>query len=60
MNMQEIVIAHQDKDLIRDELEKMAISEISLFPDLLGFFDRNTHKHPYDLSPIRTDAGENQ
>jgi len=50
MNMQEIVIPHQQKEQIRTELENIAISEITLFPDLLGFFERNSHEHPYDLS----------
>ena len=60
MNMQEIIISHQHKELIRSELDTMAISEITLFSDLLGFFERNTHAHPYDLSPIISDEGENQ
>lgn len=59
MNMQEIVISHQHKELIRGDLEKMAISEITLFPDLLGFFERNTHAHPYDLPTITTSEGGN-
>ncbi|MYF98857.1 FRG domain-containing protein [Candidatus Poribacteria bacterium] len=50
MNIQEIVIPYQQKELIRTELENIAISEITLFPDLLGFFERNSHQHPYDLS----------
>ena len=60
MNMQEIIITHQHKELIRGELDNMAISEITLFPDLLGFFERNTHAHSYDLPPITSDEGENQ
>ncbi len=50
LNMQEMVILHQQKEQIRTELENIAISEITLFPDLLGFFERNSHEHPYDLS----------
>lgn len=60
MKMQEIIIPHQHKELIRGELDNMAISEITLFSDLLGFFERNTHAHPYDLPPITSDEGENQ
>ena len=60
MNMQEIVISHQHKELIRSELDNIAISEITLFPDLLGFFERNTHAHSYDLPAITSDEGENQ
>ncbi len=60
MKMQEIVISYQHKELIRSELDNMAISEITLFSDLLGFFERNTHAHPYDLPPNTSDEGENQ
>lgn len=59
MIMQEIVISHQHKKLIRDDLEKIAISETTLFPDLLGFFERNTHTHPSGLPLFTSDAGEN-
>lgn len=50
MNMQVIVIPHQHKKTVRDQLGKIAISETTLFPDLLGFFERNSHEHPYHLS----------
>lgn len=60
MIMQEIAISHQHKEQIRDELDRMAISETTLFPDLLGFFERNTHAHPYDQPPNTSDEGENQ
>ncbi len=45
----EIVIPYLYKRQLRTELAKIGISEQTLFADLLGFFDRNTAQHPYDL-----------
>lgn len=45
----EIIIPHVYKRQLRTELAKIGISEQTLFADLLGFFDRNTAQHPYDL-----------
>lgn len=50
MIMQEIVVPQTHKDGLRTALENLGISEKTLFSDLLGFFERNTHLHPYDLS----------
>ena len=48
MIAQEVVIRGGDKENLRIGLAKMGISEKTLFPDLLGFFERNTHEQPYD------------
>lgn len=45
----EIVISYVHKRQLRAELAKIGISEQTLFADLLGFFDRNTAQHSYDL-----------
>lgn len=45
---QEIIIHSSVKENIRTALEKMGISEKTLFSDLLGFFERNTYAQPYD------------
>ena len=50
MVVQEIIVPKQHKQHIRTVLEKMAISENTLFSDLLGYFERNTHAHPYGHS----------
>ena len=50
MIAQEIVIRGGDKENLRTGLAKIGISEKTLFPDLLGFFERNTHEQPYDLT----------
>ena len=47
---QEIIIRSGDKENIRTALEKMGISERTLFSDLLGFFERNSATQPYNLS----------
>ena len=49
MITQEIIIRSGDKENIRTALEKMGISEETLFSDLLGFFERNTAMQPYKL-----------
>ena len=50
MITQEITIRSGDKENIRTALEKMGISERTLFSDLLGFFERNSATQPYNLS----------
>ena len=47
---QEITIRSGNKENIRTALEKMGISERTLFSDLLGFFERNSATQPYNLS----------
>ncbi len=49
MITQEIIIRSGNKENIRTALEKMGISEKTLFSDLLGFFERNTTLQPYKL-----------
>lgn len=53
MVMQEIIIPDQHKKLIRSELDNLTISETTLFPDLFGFFERNTHAHAYELHHLQ-------
>ena len=50
MIMQEIIVPQEHKEGFRTTLAQLGISEKTLFSDLLGFFERNTHAHPYDLS----------
>ena len=50
MITQEITIGSGNKENIRAALEKMGISEKTLFSDLLGFFERNSTTQPYNLS----------
>ena len=50
MTTQEITIRSDDKADIRTALEKIGISEQTLFSDLLGFFERNSATQPYNLS----------
>ncbi len=51
----EFVIPSGCKESLRTTLAKIGISEKTLFADLLAFFQRNTHAHPYDrLLPYRT------
>ncbi len=58
MIAQEIVIPAIRKEKVRTALVKMGISEKTLFADLLGFFERNTQQHPYDLRLIASNDGE--
>ena len=44
----EIVVRTDRKENLRMALEKLGISEKTLFSDLLGFFERNSHNQPYD------------
>ena len=48
MISQEIVIHRDRKENLRTALAQMGISEKTLFSDLHGFFERNTHTQPYD------------
>ena len=50
MITQEIIVHSDAKEKIRTTLEKMGISERTLFSDLLGFFERNSATQPYNLS----------
>ena len=56
MITQEITIRSGDKADIRTALEKMGISEKTLFSDLLGFFERNSATQPYNLSVDALDS----
>lgn len=58
MIAQEILISAIYKEKVRTALAKMGISEKTLFADLLGFFERNTQQHPYDLRLIASNNGE--
>ena len=49
---QEIIIHRSAKEGIRTVLEKMGISERTLFSDLLGFFERNMYAQPYDQTLV--------
>ena len=55
----EIVIPHADKESIREKLEKVGISEKTLFADHLGFLQRNTAQRPYDITQLTAYDGEN-
>ena len=52
MVIQEIIIPQAHKERLRTVLAKMGITEKTLFSDLIGFFERNTHAHPYDLTHL--------
>ena len=58
MITQEIIIPAEHKESLRTELAKMGISEETLFADLLGFFERNTARHFYDLTLLASNDGE--
>ena len=58
MVMQEIIVPQEHKEGLRMALAKLGITEKTLFSDLLGFFERNTHAHPYDLSLAEPNYGE--
>lgn len=47
---QEIIVPRSQKDYLRTALAKLGITERTLFSDILGYFERNTHAHPYNLS----------
>ena len=58
MITQEIIIPAEYKASLRIELAKMGILEKTLFSDLLGFFERNTSEHFYDLILVEPYYGE--
>lgn len=58
MIMQEIIVPQEHKEGFRTVLAQLGISEKTLFSDLLGFFERNTHAHLYDLSLAEPYYGE--
>ena len=58
MITQEIIIPAEHKEKVQTELAKMGISEKTLFSDLLGFFERNTSEHSYDLTLVEPYYGE--
>ena len=58
MIAKEITVSAEQKEKVRTELAKMGISEETLFADLLGFFERNTFKQPYDLTRAEPYYGE--
>ena len=58
MITQEIIIPAEHKESLRTELAKMGILEKTLFSDLLGFFERNTARHFYDLTLVTINDGE--
>ena len=45
-----IIILAEYKESLKIDLERMGILEKTLFSDLLGFFERNTSEHSYDLT----------
>ena len=55
----EIVIPYADKESMRRKLEKVGISEKTLFADHLGFLQRNTSQQPYDTKQLTAYDGEN-
>ena len=58
LSTQGIIIPAEYKESLKTELAKMGISENTLFPDLLGFFERNTAEHSYDLTLVEPYYGE--
>lgn len=58
MIMQEIIVPQEHKEGFRTALAQLGISEKTLFSDLLGFFERNTHAHSYDISLAEPYYGE--
>ena len=58
MIAKEIIIPAGHKATVQAELAKMGISEETLFSDLLGFFERNTARHFYDLTLVTSNDGE--
>ena len=58
MIAKEVIIPAEHKEKVRVELAKMGISEKTLFADLLGFFERNTARHFYDLTLVTSNDGE--
>ena len=58
MIAQEIIISAEYKKSLRTGLAQMGILEKTLFSDLLGFFERNTSEHSYDLPLVEPYYGE--
>ncbi len=58
MIAEEIIISAEHKEKVQTELAKMGISEETLFSDLLGFFERNTARHFYDLTLVTSNDGD--
>lgn len=58
MITEEIIIPAEHKEKVRTELAKMGIAEETLFADLLGFFERNTSEHSYNLTLVEPYYGE--
>ena len=58
LSTQGIIIPAEHKESLKTELEKMGISEKTLFSDLLGFFERNTSEHSYDRTLVEPYYGE--
>ena len=58
MVAEEIIIPAEHKAKVQAELTKMGISEETLFSDLLGFFERNTARHFYDLTLVASNDGD--
>ena len=56
---QEIIVPAEHKAKVRAELAIMGISEKILFSDLLGFFERNSHAQPYNLTLVEPNSEEN-
>ena len=55
---QEIIVPQSQKASLRTALAKLGITERTLFSDILGFYERNTHAHPYDISLAESYYGE--
>ncbi len=58
MIAKEIIVPAEYKEKIRTELAKVGTSEETLFSDLLGFFERNTARHFYNLTLVTANDGE--
>ena len=56
---QEIIVPAEHKAKVRAELAIMGVSETTLFSDLLGFFERNSHEQPYNLTLVESNSEEN-
>ena len=59
MFVDEIVIPYSQKENMRKTLEKIGISEKTLFADHFGFLQRNAPQQPYDITQLDAYDGEN-
>ena len=59
LTIQEIIVPAEHKAKVRAELAIIGISEKTLFSDLLGFFERNSHVQPYNLTLVESNSEEN-